>query len=102
MQAGVYARGGEIFVLDMGEPVKIYDMAKNLIKLSGYEPDRDIKIEITGLRTENELISIGKPLVFDEDNFFNELSILKQTAYTENSEMKKAVANIVKTYKITN
>jgi len=117
LQAGVYAKGGEIFVLDMGEPVRIYDMAENLIRLSGFEPHKDIKIEVTGLRpgeklyeerlmdeegldrTENELISIGKPLVFDEDNFFIQLSKLKEIAYDEKKEIKQEVAKIVTTYK---
>ncbi|MEI3292135.1 MAG: polysaccharide biosynthesis protein [Thomasclavelia ramosa] len=87
IQAGAYAKGGEIFILDMGEPVRIADMAKNLIKLSGYEPDVDIKIEYTGLRpgeklyeellmeeeglqdTHNHMIHIGKPIEMNEDTF---------------------------------
>ena len=93
LQAGAYAKGGEIFVLDMGKPVKIYDLAVNLIKLSGYTPNVDMKIEIVGLRpgeklyeellmdeeglqkTQNDLIYIGKPLQFDRDVFFKSLSI---------------------------
>ena len=116
LQAGAYARGGEIFVLDMGEPVKIDDMARNLIKLSGYEPDVDIPVVYTGLRpgekmyeeclreeeglqkTANNLIFIGKPLAFDETEFFERLKELKQTAYEDNPEMKAVVKQIVPSY----
>ena len=119
LQAGAYAHGGEIFILDMGEPVKIDDMARNLIKLSGYEPDVDIKIVYTGLRpgeklyeevlmkeegmkdTPNKLIHIGQPIVFDDDEFKKELSTFDGIA-NENGpgdRIKKAVAQVVTTYK---
>lgn len=117
LQAGAYAKGGEIFILDMGEPVKIADMARNLIKLSGYEPDVDIKIEYTGLRpgeklyeemlmkeegmltTPNKMIHIGKPIEIDENLFFFQLSKLYESAYAETDQMKKIVQSVIKTYK---
>ena len=118
LQAGAYAKGGEIFILDMGEPVKIADMARNLIKLSGYEPDVDIKIEYTGLRpgeklyeellmkeeglqdTPNHLIHIGKPIALDETTFFNKLTNLKEAVYKETSGVRLLVKDIVPTYKL--
>ena len=118
IQAGVLAKGGEIFVLDMGDPVKIDDLARKLIKLSGYVPDRDIKIEYTGLRpgeklyeemlmdeeglqeTENALIHIGRPLVFDGEAFFENLNRLYDEAYAETGDIKKMVADMVPTYHI--
>ena len=117
LQAGAYAKGGEIFILDMGEPVKIADMARNLIKLSGYEPDVDIKIKYTGLRpgeklyeellmkeeglqdTPNHLIHIGKPIALDETTFFNKLTNLKEAVYKETSDVRLLVKDIVPTYK---
>ena len=118
LQAGAYAHGGEIFILDMGEPVKIDDMARNLIKLSGYEPDKDIKIVYTGLRpgeklyeemlmkeegmkdTPNKLIHIGQPIIFDDDEFKQELATLDKVANEngDGNEMKKLVAKVVPTY----
>lgn len=118
LQAGAYAKGGEIFVLDMGEPVKIYDLAENLIRLSGYKPNVDIDIKITGLRpgeklyeerlmeeeglqkTENKMISIGKPLEINEKNLFESIEKLKEQAYDETDEMKQLVHKLVPTYKI--
>lgn len=117
LQAGAYAKGGEIFVLDMGEPVRIDDMARNLIKLSGYEPDIDIKIIYTGLRpgeklfeeclkeeeglekTANNLIFIGKQILFDEKSFFEELKDLKIKAYQDTVEMREMVNKIVPSYR---
>lgn len=118
LQAGAYAKGGEIFVLDMGKPVKIAELAYNLIKLSGYEPNVDIKIEYIGLRpgeklyeellmdeeglqtTENDLIKIGKPLDFDEDFLIAHLEKLYEAAYGETKQMKFLVHELVDTYHI--
>ena len=120
LQAGYYAKGGEIYVLDMGQPVKIADMARNLIRLSGYEPDFDIKIEYTGLRpgeklyeellmdeeglqdTENKLIHIGKPIEMDDELFKKQLLRLEEAYKTEVENMKDIVAEIVPTYKRSN
>lgn len=116
LQAGAYAKGGEIFVLDMGEPVKIIDLAKNLIRLSGYKVGKDIDIVYTGLRpgeklfeemlmdeeglqtTKNKLIHIGKPLEFDEEQFTEDLKQLKEAAYDESLNIREAVKRIVPTY----
>ena len=116
LQAGAYARGGEIFVLDMGEPMKIVDMAKNLIKLSGYRVDEDIKIEFTGLRpgekmyeellmneeglteTANKMIYIGKPIDFDDSAFEVQLEKLRQASLDEECDIREAVKEIVPTY----
>ncbi len=118
LQAGAYAKGGEIFVLDMGEPVRIYDLAVNLIKLSGFEPNVDIDIKITGLRpgeklfeerlmqeeglqkTANEMISIGKPLNFDQKQLFETVKELCSFANKGEKKMKEKVASLVDTYKI--
>ena len=118
LQAGAYAKGGQIFVLDMGDPVKIYDLAYNLIKLSGYEPNVDIDIVCTGLRpgeklyeerlmaeegltrTPNGLINIAKPIPLDETKFFPVLERLCEEAYAEADDMKKSVKELVPTYTI--
>lgn len=117
LQAGAYAKGGEIFVLDMGEPVKIDTLARTLIQLSGHTPDVDIKIEYTGLRpgeklyeeklmdeeglqkTNNNMIHIGKPLEIDEKRFTRQLLELKTLCETNSPEVKQLVASIVTTYK---
>ena len=116
LQAGYYARGGEIFILDMGEPVKIDTMARNMIRLSGYEPDVDIKVEYTGLRpgeklfeellmkeeglqeTDNKLIHIGKPIEMDDARFKEQLARLEKACKAEVTNMKEIVAEIVPTY----
>lgn len=116
LQAGAYAKGGEIFVLDMGKPVKILDLAINLIKFSGYTPNIDIKIEFTGLRpgeklyeellmdeegmktTPNQLIKIGKPINIDEKRLMKHLQILYDAAYKESDRIKELVQELVDTY----
>ncbi len=119
LQASHYAKGGEIFVLDMGKPVRIDDMARDLIKLSGYTPDKDIKIVYTGLRpgeklyeellmdeegmrkTRNDLIYIGSPIQFDEAKLEAQLAELDAAANNEEERIKQAVAEVVDTYKIS-
>lgn len=116
LQAGAYAKGGEIFILDMGEPVKIVDLARNLILLSGHKPDDDIKIEFTGLRpgeklyeemlmaeegmqdTDNKLIHIGKPIQMDEEKFMQQLNDLRDYVVQEPDDIRRVVQEIVPTY----
>lgn len=116
LQAGTYAQGGEIFVLDMGAPVKIDTLARNLIRLSGYKPDVDIKVEYVGLRpgeklyeeklmaeeglqkTENDLIHIGKPIPFDTTVFLRQLEELAKASYENSEDIMEMVEKIVPTF----
>ncbi len=116
LQAGVYAQQGEIFVLDMGEPVRIDDLARNLIRLSGFEPDVDIEVQYTGLRpgeklfeemlmdeeglrsTDNQLIHIGRPLQIDEEAFEKQLARLEKACNENSVDIFRAVADVVTTY----
>lgn len=119
LQTGVYARGGEIFILDMGKPVKILDMAKKLIRLSGYRPMEDIPIVFTGLRpgeklyeevlmaeeglqmTPNRRIKIGEPIDFDEQAFLDALPALKEAAYEEVDNIRDLISKLVPTFKVS-
>ncbi len=116
LQAGTYAQGGEIFVLDMGEPMKIDTLARNLIRLSGYTPDVDIKVEYTGLRpgeklyeeklmaeegmrkTANKLIHIGNPIEFDEEKFLQDLQELARASFDNDMDIVNKVAEVVTTF----
>ena len=116
LQAGAYAKGGEIFVLDMGEPVKIMELAQNLIKLSGFRVGEDIEIKITGLRpgeklyeemlmaeegmkdTANKMIHIGQPIQIDEEKFMKQLEELKDYVVREPEDIREYVRKIAPTY----
>jgi len=118
LQAGAYAKGGEIYVFDMGEPLRVYDLAEHLIRLSGLEPGVDIEIVCTGLRpgeklyeeclmgeegiqkTANASISIGKPIELDEERFFKQLELLYDAAYAESEDIKTLLRELVPTYTI--
>ena len=117
LQASLFAKGGEIFVLDMGKPVKIYELAENLIRMKGYKPNQDILIQITGLRpgeklyeellmdeegltkTANEKIFVGHPIKMDEKVFFQELEELIALSQTNGDEIQKAIEKVCTTYK---
>lgn len=119
LQAGAYAKGGEIFVLDMGEPMKILDLAKNLIQLSGYKVGEDIQIEFTGLRpgekmyeellmreeglreTANKMVHIGKPIEYDSEAFESQLQELYEMCESESGDIREKVKEIVPTYQWT-
>ena len=116
LQAGAYAKGGEIFVLDMGEPMKILDLAKNMIKLSGYRVHEDIRIEFTGLRpgekmyeellmqeeglkeTANRMIYIGRPIEYDDELFERQLERLQEASVNESQDIRALVREIVPSY----
>ena len=116
MTSGAMAENGELFVLDMGDPVKIIDLAENMIRLSGFVPYRDIDITFTGLRpgeklyeemlmkeegmqeTENRLIHIGKPIEMDDEKFLAQLDQLYKEVLTEPKDIREAVSQIVPTY----
>ena len=118
LQAGAYANRGEIFVLDMGEPVRIDDLARNLIRLSGFTPDVDIEVKYTGLRpgeklfeemlmdeeglraTANNLIHIGKPLEIDETEFLHQLEQLHAACEENSDDIRQIIASVVKTYRL--
>lgn len=120
LQASLFAKGGEIFVLDMGKPVKIYELAENLIRMKGYKPNQDILIEISGLRpgeklyeellmdeegltkTANEKIFVGHPIAMDETNFFEQLDCLIKESYCNSENILKEIVKICKTYKPKN
>ena len=117
LQAGAYAKGGQIFVLDMGEPVRIYDLALNLIRLSGYEPGTDIEIKFTGLRpgeklyeerlmdeeglqtTANGLINIARPIPLDEDFLKLMLGRLDAAVRSEADDIRDVIFELVPTYR---
>ena len=119
LQASLYAKGGEIFVLDMGKPVRIYELAENLIRLQGLKPGEDIKIEIIGLRpgeklyeeilmdeegldkTDNKMIHIGKPLDIDEKRFMDRLNALIKASFDNGCHIKELTEEVCDTYTIT-